>query len=256
MPFQLRTESELTLLAEGQQGTLFTKLGAMIAYQGQFKFEKVLLDTNGGNMAASLLRNIGRRLTGENMPLAKVTGSGRCFFADMAQHVVVINLQQGQSIGVESENLLAFNDMCKYGIRMIGVGVISQKGLFTSTLTGMGPGAQVAVLSDGNPLILQSPCTVDPDAIVCWTGGDPGLKLDLNWKSFIGQASGESYALEFKTQGETVIVQPNERGSGLHIGVDDNNYRPEMQQGPNMQTPFGGGDQGGGLLGGIGNLFR
>lgn len=249
MPLQMRTENELTLVAEGQ-GTMFTKLGAMVAYQGQFKFEKVLLDPNGGSMVGAVISNLARRFTGENMPLAQVTGQGNCYFADRAQHVVVVNLEQGQSIGVESENLLAFNDMCQYGIRPIGVGVVSQKGLFTSKITGKGFGAQVAVLSNGNPIILQTPCFVDPDAVICWTGADPGFKLDLNWKTFIGQTSGETYMLEFKQAGETVIIQPYEREGGIKLGIDDNRYQPEMQQ--SGFNPLGGGGMpGGGGIGGI-----
>lgn len=123
-------------------------------------------------------------------------------FAELAKHVTVIPLNPGESIGVESENLLAFTENCDYGVRPIGVGVISQKGLFTSKLTGKGPNAQVAVLSEGNPLVLDSPCCVDPDAVICWTGPDPGFKLDLNWKTLIGQTSGESYMLEFKNPGQ------------------------------------------------------
>lgn len=249
MPLQMRMENELTLVAEGQ-GVMFTKLGAMIAYQGQFKFQKILLDPNGGSMAGAVINNLARRFSGENMPLAQVTGQGVCYFADRAQHVVVINLEQGQSLGVESENLLAFNDMCQYGIRPIGVGVFSQKGLFTSKITSKGPGAQVAILSNGNPIILQTPCFVDPDASVCWTGPDPGMKLDVNWKTFIGQTSGESYMYEFKQPGETVIIQPYEREGGIKIGIDDNRYQPEMQGGGGF-NPMGGAAPGGGGIGGL-----
>ncbi len=258
MPLQMRTENELTLVAEGQ-GVMFTKLGAMVAYQGQFKFEKVLLDPNGGSMVGAVINSLARRFTGENMPLAQVTGQGNCYFADRANHVVVINLDQGQSIGVESENLLGFNDQCQYGIRPIGVGVVSQKGLFTSKITGKGFGAQVAILSNGNPIILQTPCVVDPDAVICWTGADPSFKLDLNWKTFIGQASGESYMLEFKNAGETVIIQPYEREGGIKVGIDDGT-QPQMQGGalPGGLGGMlgGGGSPGGGIGGMLGGLLN
>lgn len=112
------------------------------------------------------------------------------------------HLQQGETISVESENILAFTQDCKYGIRFLAQGVISQKGLATSTLTGQGPNAYVAVLVEGNPIVLSnaqngSTLEVDPDAVVCWIGNDPGFKMDLSWKNFLGQASGESYMFEW-----------------------------------------------------------
>ncbi len=242
--FVFQTVNELSLLAQGNN-VMYAKKGAMIAYQGQFKFEKLLIGP-GKNLASAVISHIARRVTGENMELMKVTGQGNCFFAELAKHVTVIPLNPGESIGVESENLLAFTENCDYGVRPIGVGVISQKGLFTSKLTGKGPNAQVAVLSEGNPLVLDSPCCVDPDTVICWTGPDPGFKLDLNWKTLIGQTSGESYMLEFKNPGQKVLVQPSERESGLKIGMDDKRYKPDTQSSSfsntrqNLQNTFGG----------------
>ena len=116
--------------------------------------------------------------------------------------------------------LSAFTQGCKYGVRFMGSGVISQKGMFTSNLTATSNNAEVVITTNGNPIFLESPCTVDPDAVVCWTGSDPHFKTDVNWKTLIGQTSGESYSLEFNSQGETVIVQPCERASGLNIAID------------------------------------
>lgn len=227
MSFNLKTHAELSCYAEGQ-GTLFSKKGAMVAYQGQFKFEKVLIDPNK-NMVKGVINHVARKATGENMELMKIKGQGGIYFADEAQHVTVIDLNPGDKLSVESENLLAFNEGVKYGVRFIGVGVISQKGLFTSTITAQDYGSQVAVKSDGNPIILQTPCVVDPDAVVCWSGPDPKFKADVNWKTLLGQTSGESYMLEFKEPGHTVIIQPSERLSGLNIGIDDKRYQPNSQ---------------------------
>ncbi len=263
--FQLQTVNELACMAQGQN-VLYSKKGSMVAYQGQFKFEKLLIGP-GGNLASAVIGHVARRFTGENMELMKVTGQGMLYMAELAKHVTVITLQPGDSIGVESENLLAFTESCDYGVRFIGVGVISQKGLFTSSVKAKGPGAQVAILTDGNPLVLKSPCVVDPDAVVCWTGPDPSFKLDLNWKTIIGQTSGESYMLEFKNPGQTVIVQPSERKSGVKIGIDDRDYTPDTQGSAYQNTqqnmsnmfqnftgggsPMGGGMQQGGGLGGL-----
>ncbi|HCR74105.1 MAG TPA: tryptophan RNA-binding attenuation protein [Ruminococcus sp.] len=270
--FRLETVNELSLCAKGDgQGQLFTKAGAMIGYYGQCHFEKVMLGPNG-NPVQALLGQIGRRLTGENIPLMKVAGRGQTvsYYACEARHVTVINLNPGQSIAVESEDLLAFNDLVDYSLKPLGIGVISQKGLFTSKLTGKAPGAQVAIMTDGNPLVFDTPCCVDPDAMVAFTGPDPGFKLDLSWKNLLGQASGESYMLEYKQPGYKVIVQPNERKSGLDIGIDNHGESQHIQQNQSFSDAMGnvgdtfnnignafngGGGNGGGLGGMLGGIF-
>lgn len=258
--FKLETLNELTCRATcvDGQGALFTKAGAMIAYSNNCKFEKVLLGPQG-NPAQALLGQIGRRLTGENMPLMKVRAAAGAvsFYANLSQHVTIVNLEPGMELKVESENLLAFTDTCGYSFKFLAQGTISQKGLFTSVLSAKGPGAQVAVLTDGNPIVLPTPCYVDPDAIVAWTGPDPGLHLDLGWKNLIGQASGESYAFKFERPGGQVIVQPSERKSGLKIGIDDKDYTPDVQQNQTFGGAMGNiGDTASGIGGMINNLFR
>lgn len=218
--FDFRIQQELTCVAEGE-GHFFARVGAMIAYKGNFKSEKVLLDTNQNQSVLKSMVNLAaRKLTGENIPLMKVSGSGIYYMANHARHVSVITLELGQSVGVEGENLLAYTQDCQYGVRFIGVGVASQKGLFTSKLTANGKNPKVIITSNGNPIVLETPCVVDPDAVICWTGPDPNFKADVNWKTFIGQTSGESYFMEFNHPGEVVIVQPSERASGVHIGID------------------------------------
>lgn len=218
--FTFTVQQELTCVAEGN-GHFFARVGAMIAYQGNFTAEKVLLDPNQSqSMLKSVMNFAARKLTGENIPIMKVNGSGTYYMANRAQHVSVITLQQGQSVGVEGENLLAFTGDCEYGVKFIGTGVVSQKGLFTSKLSAKGQNPQVVITSNGNPLVLETPCVVDPDALICWTGPDPNFRADVNWKTFIGQSSGESYFLEFNIPGEVVVVQPSERISGISVGID------------------------------------
>ncbi|MCY6370101.1 AIM24 family protein [Clostridium ganghwense] len=218
--FNFRVHQELSCVAEGD-GHFFARVGAMVAQQGSFTAEKVLLDTNQNRSILNSVINLAaRKLTGENIPIMKVSGRGTYYMASHAHHVSVIKLQPGQSIGVEGENLLAFTEGCKYGVRFIGSGVISQKGMFTSNLTAVGNNPQVAITTNGNPIILETPCVVDPDAVICWTGPDPSFRADVNWKTFIGQTSGESYFLEFNSPGEVVIVQPCERASGLNLAID------------------------------------
>ena len=215
----------------------------------------------------ALVGQLGRRFTGENLPLMKVKSNGDniTYYANEAQHVVCLKLNQGETLSVESENILAFTGDCKYSVRFLAQGVISQKGLATSTLTGVGPEAYVAVLVDGNPIILSnmqngSTIEADPDAVVCWIGQDPGFKLDLSWKNLIGQASGESYMFEWANgKPATVIIQPNERTSGLDISMDGkrNGQQANRQENQTIgQTTHSVGDtlsQLGGMLGGGNN---
>ena len=183
------------------------------------------------NIGQALLGQLARRVTGENLPLMKVilNGDSETYYANYGQHVVVYHLEPGETISVESENILAFSQDCDYSVRFIGVGVLSQKGLATSTLTAKGGNAYVAVLSDGNPIVLSNvsshnTLSVDPDAVICWVGNgncDPRVTADVSWKTFIGQASGESYQFEWAgNQPVTVIVQPSERKGGIRIGID------------------------------------
>lgn len=87
----------------------------------------------------------------------------------------------------------------------------------------------VAVLSNGNPLVLsnvetQNTIAVDPDAVICWIGQgacDPAVRTDVNWKTFIGQASGESYTFEWSGRDAvTVVIQPSERLGGIQVQMD------------------------------------
>lgn len=232
--FEIVNELTLKVTCTGND-VLFTKAGAFIAGDNagnkNYSFEKVLLGPET-NMMQAALGSLVRRATGENIPLMKVTfaGDSTTYFAHAGQHVVVYKLAPGEVISVESENILAFTQDCKYSVRFIGVGVLSQKGLATSSLTGNGDNAYVAIICNGNPLVLSNvksgnTISVDPDAVVCWMGAsgytDPSIRTDISWKNLIGQHSGESYQFEWSGgQAVSVIVQPCERYGGISVSVD------------------------------------
>lgn len=229
------TINELTLKVTcSGSGVLFAKAGAFIAGDNagtkNYKFEKVLLGPQN-NIGQALLGQLARRVTGENLPLMKVNlnGDSVTYYASCSQHVVIYHLEAGETVSVESENILAFTQDCDYSVRFVGVGILSQKGLATSTLTARGSNAYVAVLSDGNPIVLSNvgsnnTIAADPDAVVCWMGSghcDPKVTADVSWKTFIGQASGESYQFEWNPGANvTVIIQPSERSGGIRVGID------------------------------------
>lgn len=232
LTFETLNELTLKVTCRGND-VLFTKAGAFIAGDSvnkNYRFEKVLLGPQN-NVAQAAFGSLVRRMTGENLPLMKVlmNGDSVTYYAEAGQHIVIYKLEYGEVISVESENILAFTQDCDYHVRFIGCGILSQKGLATSTLTGRGKDAYVAVLSDGNPIVLSNVDTgntiaVDPDAVICWVGQgncDPQIKMDVNWKTLIGQASGESYTFEWNgRQAVTVILQPSERSGGIRVGMD------------------------------------
>ncbi len=232
---QFETINELTLKVTcTSSDVLFTKAGSFIAGENaggkNYKFEKVMVGPQN-SLGQAILGQLARRITGENLPLMKVNfhGDSVTYYANQGQHVVIYHLAQGETISVESENILAFTQDCHYSVRFIGVGILSQKGLATSTLTAKGSNAYVAVLSDGNPIVLSNvnannTISVDPDAVICWVGNgpcDPQVTADVSWKTFIGQTSGESYQFEWHGGSNvTVIIQPSERPSGVKVSMD------------------------------------
>lgn len=268
LKLEVSDELVLKVYSDGN-GTdvLFTKAGAFIGGEcmgnKNFKFDKILLGPQGNPLQA-LVGQISRRFTGENLPLMKVTmmGESITYYANEEQHITVVRLAMGDSLSVESENLLAFTSDCKYGVRFLAQGIISQKGWATSTLTAQGPNAYVAVLCEGNPLTLsnkQNGTTIeaDPDAVVCWAGADPGFKLDLSWKNLLGArgASGESYMFEWDAQRRaTILIQPKERKSGINLGMDggDSGSRATRQD---NQTLGQAGRSVGNTLGQLGSIL-
>lgn len=233
LTFETVNELMLKVTCTGSD-TLFAKAGAFIAGENSgaknYKFEKVMLGPQN-NLGQALLGSLTRRIAGENLPLMKVSlnGDSVTYYASYGQHVVIYHLAPGETVSVESENILAFSQDCDYSVRFIGVGILSQKGLATSTLTARGNNAYVAVLSDGNPIVLSNQAmrqtiSVDPDAVICWVGNghcDPRVTTDISWKTFIGQTSGESYQFEWDGGNPvTVIVQPSERKGGIKLSVD------------------------------------
>lgn len=232
--FETINELTLKVTCKGND-TIFTKAGAFIAGDNagmkNYNFEKVLLGPQN-NLAQAALGSLMRRVAGENIPLMRaiLNGDSVTYYASYGQHVVIYQLAMGETISVESENILAFTQDCKYDVRFIGVGVLSQKGLATTALTGNGPNAYVAVLSNGNPIVLSNLQTgnsisVDPDAVICWVGQgaytDPQITTDVSWRNLIGQHSGESYSFVWNgNQPVSVLVQPNERRGGISVSVD------------------------------------
>jgi uncharacterized protein (AIM24 family) len=204
--------------------TVQAKLGSMVAYQGEVKFEHA----GSGGMA----RLVKKMTTGEDVKFMKCTGSGELFLAEQAQDIHVLSLDNDQ-ITCNGANLLAFDDGIDWDItRIEGAGGMLTGGMFNVSLKGTG---SVALLSDGPPVLLDvgdAPTFADPQAAITWSSGvRTSMKTDINVKTLIGRGSGESIQVAFEGTG-WVLVQPSE--------------------GRVSAGPLGGGGGGGGLLKSLG----
>lgn len=199
-------ELESTRMLEiNLDGRVWTKLGAMIAYLGEIQFERE------GALERGLGSFLKKAVTGEMAILSKATGRGKLYLADQGKHITILRLE-GQTIHVQGNDLLAFEDTVSYDIKMMKkVAGMLAGGLFSVELSGTG---HVAVTSHGQPLTLrvtpQAPVCTDPNATVAWSGNlQPELKTDISFKTFLGRGSGESFQMRFAGDG-FVVVQPYE----------------------------------------------
>lgn len=194
------------LLQVGLQGEkIMARAGAMVAYDGSIKFEKAIL---GGEGFFGALK---RKVTNEGMSLMVSSGTGTIYFAHEAREIAVIPLQ-GEKIFIESSSLLAFDQSLRTSTAFAGLrGATTGQGLFTTTVEGHG---NIAVVSDGGIIMLevggQYPLFVDPDAFIAHKGNiSQEFIFDVNWKTMIGQSSGESFQLKFTGSG-IVYIQASE----------------------------------------------
>ncbi|MBE9114579.1 AIM24 family protein [Lusitaniella coriacea LEGE 07157] len=202
--FKLKNDRLLETILK--QEKVMALAGSMVAYEGSVKFEKALLGGEG------LLGVVKRKFTSETVDLMVCKGTGTIYFAHKAKEVSVISLE-GEKLVVESSNLLASDDSLKTDVAFAGLrGATSGQGLFTTTLEGIG---SVALLSEGNLIMLEVsssyPLCVDPDAFVGYKGNvRQEFIFDVNWKTVVGETSGETYQLKFTGSG-VVYIQPSER---------------------------------------------
>lgn len=186
-----------------QYGPIKARLGSMVAYQGDARFNAA---SSGG-----VGKWLKKAVTGEGAPLMDIEGSGEVFLADMAQEIEILYLDNDW-VSVNGSNVLAFSSSIEWDIERIGGGSAGMMagGLFNMTLKGTG---YVAVLTDGNPIcfdVSAGNTFADAQAVVLWTSGvQMGIKTDVNLKTLIGKGSGESIQMSFAGQG-WVMVQPSE----------------------------------------------
>ncbi|WP_253738187.1 AIM24 family protein [Halohasta salina] len=187
-------------------GTIIAKAGSMIAYDGDLSF------TGKSSAEGGLTGMIKSKVTSEGTPVMEVEGQGHVYLADQEKKIQILELGAGESISVNGNDVLAFEDRVGYEISTIGsLGGASAAGLLNVFLTGPGT---VAITTHGDPLVLEPPVRTDPDATVAWSSNlSPSLKADRSLKDSIGQSSGETYQMNFDGTEGFVVVQPFEERS-------------------------------------------
>ena len=203
-PFTLQNKKLLKVSL--QHGPVKAKLGSMVAYQGDAKFEY--------QGAGGMTRWLKQAATGEGQRLMTVHGAGEVFLADMSKEIQLMYLE-GDSVSVNGSSILAFSATIDASIHMVGGAGAMAGGMWNVGLSGTG---YVAVTSDGPPVVLDvagAPTFADPNAVVMWTSGvRMGIKADVNLKTLIGKGSGETFQMGFSGEG-WVMIQPSEgRGYG------------------------------------------
>lgn len=208
-------------------GEVLARAGSMVAYQGDLHFEAL---GSGG-----IGRAIQRHLTGEGVPLMKVSGRGDLFLANAAADVHLIDLDGTDGLTINGANVLGFDSTLRYDVRMVqgAAGIVSNAGLFNCVFTGRG---RIAITTHGAPVVLQvdQPTYADPQAAVAWSSSlHTGIKRNDSFgfgRIFLGRTTGEGITLSFSGQG-FVIVQPSElppggffagRGEGQRSGETGN----------------------------------
>ncbi|MFI6578959.1 AIM24 family protein [Nocardiopsis sp. NPDC050513] len=188
------------MLRIGLNGEVLARQGSMVAYQGNIDFSY--------EGAGSVGRFFKKALTGEGMPLMRITGQGDVFLARDAWDVHLIDLE-GDALTVSGDNVLAFDPTLSWDIRRVeGAGMMTG-GLFNTVFQGHG---RIAIACHGMPVLLNvdQPTFVDTDAVVAWSSSlRTGVRKTVKAGALIGRGSGEAVQLAFEGQG-FVLVQASE----------------------------------------------
>ncbi|WP_322755085.1 TerD family protein [Frankia sp. Cas3] len=186
----------------GQGPDVLALRGSMVAYQGDIDF-----DYKGSGLRG-MLEN---KLTGQGLKLMTCKGRGEVFLAHDAADLHIVELD-GQSLCINSKNILAFDSTLHTEIKRIESAGIPGGGFFHFEVSGKG---SIVVMTRGTPMTLNvaGPTFADMNALVAWTSGmrvSVSTQVRISRQIYAG-SSGESLALQFMGfQGHFVVVQPYE----------------------------------------------
>lgn len=194
------------MLKVGVNGDFLARRGSMVAYQGSVDFHF--------KGAGSVGRFFKKTFTGEGVPLMRVSGQGEVYMARDAWDLHLVDLEEGNSITVSGENVLAFDSSLNWDIRRVpGAGMFAG-GLFNTVFSGRG---RIAIACLGAPVLLNvdRPTFVDTKAAVAWSSNlSTGIRSTVKAGAVIGRGSGEAFQLALDGQG-FALVQASE-GAASH----------------------------------------
>jgi uncharacterized protein (AIM24 family) len=197
--FQLENSYTLDVTVDG---SMMAKAGSMIAHTGNLSF------TGQASAEGGIAGFLKEAATGEGTPVMTVEGQGHVYLADTEKKVQVLTLDGDESVTVNGEDILAFENSLEYEISTIDGLAGSFAGGFTNVYL-QGPGT-LALTTHGDPIIMEPPVTTDPSATVAWSDTTPDVSVNTNLSDMIGQESGERFQMDFEGEGGFVVVQPHE----------------------------------------------
>jgi uncharacterized protein (AIM24 family) len=185
------------------EGSVMIKAGSMIAYDGDITF------TGKSSAEGGLTGFVKEAVTSEGTPIMEAEGQGHVYVADQGKKVQPLQLDAGESITVNGNDVLAFENSVDYSIGTVGsVGGAQAGGLTNVFLEGPG---NIAITTHGDPMVVAPPVKTDPQATVAWSS-NLSPSISTNKMIEIGQTSGESYQMAFDGREGFVVVQPFEEG--------------------------------------------
>ncbi|GGY32687.1 AIM24 family protein [Streptomyces omiyaensis] len=212
---------------------VLARKGAMVAYQG-------LVDFDGEYQSSS--QRQARARTGEGLDLMRCSGQGTVYFANLAQYIHVIEVEQ-EGLTVDSSYVLALDTSLHTEVIAVDSQYgVSGTGKYQLNITGRG---KVALMTSGQPLMLQvTPekyVSADADAIVAWS---TSLRVQMQAQTHSASvrsrrgSTGEGWELSFLGQG-FALVQPSEvmppqnaaigQGAAAQFGVGQHGAHAQNQ---------------------------
>ncbi|WP_424890052.1 AIM24 family protein [Streptomyces sp. XH2] len=201
--YALQNPQMLRVSLTGHDDVLARK-GSMVAYQGLIEFDGEY-QTRGQQHS--------RAHTGEGLDLMRCSGQGTVYFANLAQHVHVVDVDR-DGLTVDGAYVLALDSTLHWEtIAVDSQYGISGTGAYQLNISGQG---KVALMTSGQPLMLQvTPdryVSADADAVIAWS---TSLRVQMQAQTSSSGvwrrrgSTGEGWELNFAGNGYA-LVQPSE----------------------------------------------
>ncbi|CAM5412275.1 AIM24 family protein [Streptomyces sp. URMC 127] len=201
--YALQNPQMLRVSLTGHDDVLARK-GSMVAYQGLIEFDGEYQTRGQQNSRAR---------TGEGLDLMRCSGQGTVYFANLAQHVHVVDVDR-DGLTVDGAYVLALDSTLHWEtIAVDSQYGISGTGAYQLNISGQG---KVALMTSGQPLMLQvTPdrfVSADADAVIAWS---TSLRVQMQAQTSSSGVwrrrgnTGEGWELNFAGHGYA-LVQPSE----------------------------------------------